>query len=102
MGKVLRNISILLGRLTIHPQQRCGFRKAQRQSEKKRGLREETDAGEAGGQKHAVPPLPGEPVQPMPLPPRKPDRLFRPLVFTVGVGLSSYRQGPMIMENLEI
>ncbi|XP_051733516.1 presenilins-associated rhomboid-like protein, mitochondrial isoform X4 [Ctenopharyngodon idella] len=64
-------------RLTIHPQQRCGFRKAQRQSEKKRGLREETDAGEAEGQKHAVPPLPGKP-------PRKPDRLFRPLVFTVG------------------
>ncbi|KAK7162567.1 hypothetical protein R3I93_006791 [Phoxinus phoxinus] len=66
-------------RLTIHPQQRCGFKKAQRQSETKRGLEEET-----AGQKHAVPPLPGEPVPPMPLPPRTPPSLFRPLVFTVG------------------
>lgn len=85
MGKVLKTYN-LLGRLTIRPQQRCGFKKAQRQSETKRGLQEETDAG----QKHAVPPLPGEPVPPMPLPPRKPHRLFRPLVFTVGVGFSSY------------
>ncbi|KAG1937821.1 presenilins-associated rhomboid-like protein, mitochondrial [Pimephales promelas] len=67
-------------RLTIHPQQRCGFKKAQRQSETKRGLQEETEAG----QKHVVSPLPGEQVPPKPLPPRKPHRLFRPLVFTVG------------------
>lgn len=64
-------------RLNIHPQQRCGFRKAERPSESKRGV-QETEA-EAGGHNHAVPPKPVPP-----LPPRRPHQLFRPLVFTVG------------------
>ncbi|XP_051554387.1 presenilins-associated rhomboid-like protein, mitochondrial [Myxocyprinus asiaticus] len=66
-------------RFTTHPQQRCGFRKAQKQMETKKGVHEETDVGEAGRHKNAVPPQPEAPV-----PPRKPGRLFRPLVFTVG------------------
>ncbi|KAA0718995.1 Presenilins-associated rhomboid-like protein, mitochondrial [Triplophysa tibetana] len=63
-------------RCTLHPQQRCGFRKAQRQSETKRSHPEEADAG---GYKDGVRTQPGATV-----PLRKPDRLFRPLVFTVG------------------
>lgn len=77
------------GRCTLHPQQRCGFRKAQRQSETKRSHPEEADAG---GYKDGVRTQPGAPV-----PLRKPDRLFRPLVFTVGVVLPSYRENKMIL-----
>ncbi|KAI7810137.1 presenilins-associated rhomboid-like protein, mitochondrial [Triplophysa rosa] len=62
-------------RCTFHPQQRCGFRKAQRQVETKRCAPEEADAG---GYKDGVRTQPRAPV-----PLRKPDRLFRPLVFTV-------------------
>ncbi|XP_030630358.1 presenilin-associated rhomboid-like protein A, mitochondrial [Chanos chanos] len=74
-------------RFPLYPQQRCGFRKAQRKPEpNKRGQEEPAhppaDVSEAAVQKKAAPPQPEPPIPPVP--PRRPGRLFRPLVFTVG------------------
>ncbi|TRY89825.1 hypothetical protein DNTS_025374 [Danionella cerebrum] len=57
--------------LSIHPQQRCGFRRAQRETETKRG--NQGTKGEA------------ESPQPeAPLPSKKAENLLKPLLFTVG------------------
>ncbi|XP_072525138.1 presenilin-associated rhomboid-like protein A, mitochondrial isoform X2 [Salminus brasiliensis] len=66
-------------RIFLHPQQRCGFRKAQKKPETRKRAAEEKpapDLSEAASKQNAsAPPIP---------PPRKPGQLFRPLVFTVG------------------
>lgn len=78
-----------LCRFTFYTQQRCGFRKAARKVEPKKGSVEEV------GQPHAelaekelsqrrTQPLPTPPTPHMP--PRAFGRLVKPLVFTIGVG----------------
>ncbi|KAL7850951.1 hypothetical protein AOLI_G00213070 [Acnodon oligacanthus] len=70
-------------RFSLHPQQRCGFRKAQRKTEIQKEIPEQNpaaDLGEAAAKKKTLSPHSGSPVPP----PRRPGQLFRPLVFTVG------------------
>ncbi|XP_066509033.1 presenilin-associated rhomboid-like protein A, mitochondrial [Hoplias malabaricus] len=74
---------IKTSRFSLHPQQRCGFRKAQRKPENRKEIPKENsapDLGEAVSKRNTVSSHPGSPVPP----PRKPGHIFRPLVFTVG------------------
>uniref|UniRef100_A0A8B9HHQ8 Uncharacterized protein n=1 Tax=Astyanax mexicanus TaxID=7994 RepID=A0A8B9HHQ8_ASTMX len=75
--------------LGSHLHQRCGFKKVLKKPEIRKGGAEEgpaADLSEAAAKKSTLPPPP--PLGPPVRPPRNPRLLFRPLMFTVGVGLS--------------
>ncbi|KAG9278806.1 presenilins-associated rhomboid-like protein, mitochondrial [Astyanax mexicanus] len=72
-------------RFSLHPQQRCGFKKVLKKPEIRKGGAEEgpaADLSEAAAKKSTLPPPP--PLGPPVRPPRNPRLLFRPLMFTVG------------------
>ncbi|XP_014044784.1 presenilin-associated rhomboid-like protein A, mitochondrial isoform X1 [Salmo salar] len=77
-------------RFTLHPQQRCGFRKEARKPEtwkRDRGIPEETgpppsEAADAVVSRKAVPPKTGPP--PPGAAPRRTGKLFKPFMFTIG------------------